>query len=71
MTQRTKNVFANTLLAVLAMAVICHRLTGRLNAFIILTLIWAIVYLCVWTAGDGRRALAFCEEDDKATDNNG
>ena len=61
------NSFINTLLAALAAAVVIHRLTGWLNALIVIPVIVVMVWLLIRTAGDGRRAMSICAED--STDN--
>ena len=53
----------NIIPAVLGAAVLIHRLTGRLNAFVVLTALAFLVWLIVSTWGDGRRAMRVCAEE--------
>ena len=52
-----KDRILNIVLAVLAVTVLVHRLTGWDNALIMIPLFAVIVGFFVWTHGDGRRAL--------------
>ena len=58
-----KDRILNIVLAVLAVTVLVHRLTGWDNALIMIPLFAVIVGFFVWTHGDGRRALEANKED--------
>ena len=50
------------MIAALAAAAIICRLTGRLNAFVVLPMFAVIVWLIVRTGKDGLRAMRICAE---------
>lgn len=58
-----KDRILNIVLAVLAVTVIVHRLTGWDNALIIIPLLSVIGGLFAWTHGEGRSALEANKED--------
>lgn len=58
------NDFINILLAALALAIFVQRLTGRLNALIVIPVVAVMAWLLIRTRGDGRRAMRICAEAD-------
>lgn len=59
---------SNILLALLFAACVIHRQTGRLNAFIILPMFAAIIWIVIHIAGGGFRALKYCGEGENDDD---
>ena len=52
----------DTMLAALIAAALTVRLTGRLNAVVVLLLLAALIWMIVSTRGDGARALRYGRE---------